>query len=50
MLGIHAKLKEQSHKQDPLQYVADSLSAKVRVLALDELFVEDVADAMIIKR
>lgn len=50
MLGIHAMLKEQSNKQDPLAFVADMISAEARVLALDELFVTDVADAMIINR
>ena len=50
MLGIHKKLREQSQKQDPLGFVADSISADARVLALDELFVTDVADAMIINR
>ena len=50
MLDIHAKLKEHSHKPDPLAYVADSISKGVRVLALDEFFVTDVADAMIINR
>jgi len=50
MLNIHKKLREQSQRQDPLGFVADSISADARVLALDELFVTDVADAMIINR
>jgi len=50
MLGIHKKLREQSQRQDPLGFVADSISTDASVLALDELFVTDVADAMIINR
>lgn len=50
MLGIHKRLKEQAAKRDPLAFVAESISADAHVLALDELFVTDVADAMIINR
>eukprot|EP00210_Caulerpa_lentillifera_P002996 g2860.t1 len=50
MLDVHKRLKDQSHKQDPLEYVASTIASCAHVLALDELFVTDVADAMIINR
>lgn len=36
--------------QDPLRKVADKIAAHNRVLCLDELFVTDVADAVILER
>lgn len=36
--------------QDPLVEVADDISKGCRVLALDEFFVTDVADAMVLHR
>ena len=36
--------------QDPLLKVADGISANTKILCLDELFVNDVADAMILNR
>ena len=36
--------------QDPLTRVADKVASQTRVICLDELFVTDVADAMILAR
>jgi cell division protein ZapE len=48
MHDIHAQLKELRELEDPLEAVAARLAAEVRVLCFDELFVSDIADAMIL--
>ncbi|PNH06517.1 hypothetical protein TSOC_007159 [Tetrabaena socialis] len=48
MLEVHAALRRSARKADPLAAVADGIVGRCRVLALDELFVTDVADAMIL--
>jgi cell division protein ZapE len=48
MRQIHAELRKIKSRADPLEAVADRLAARVRVLCLDELFVADIADAMIL--
>lgn len=50
MLSVHSKLRTYSKHPDPLLKVADSIAAETHVLALDELFVTDVADAAIVNR
>lgn len=50
MLDIHSRLKDHSNTQDPLLEVANDISKGCRVLALDEFFVTDVADAMVLHR
>ncbi|EFJ47611.1 hypothetical protein VOLCADRAFT_61252, partial [Volvox carteri f. nagariensis] len=50
MLEVHAALRRHSREADPLLTVADGIATRTRVLALDELFVTDVADAMILNR
>ncbi|KAF8055927.1 Afg1l [Scenedesmus sp. PABB004] len=50
MLDIHARLARTRGEADPLRRVADDVAAGVKVLALDELFVTDVADAAILHR
>lgn len=50
MLDVHSRLRMHQSTQDPLALVADQLVAKTRVLCLDELFVTDIADAMILHR
>ncbi|KAG2425787.1 hypothetical protein HXX76_013412 [Chlamydomonas incerta] len=50
MLEVHGALRKHSREADPLLAVADGIAARCRVLALDELFVTDVADAMILNR
>ncbi|KAF5836722.1 AFG1-like ATPase-domain-containing protein, partial [Dunaliella salina] len=50
MLEVHTKLRDFKCDRDPLLRVADSIAKNVRVLAMDEFFVTDVADAMILHR
>ena len=48
MQGIHAELRSLSGQSDPLRTVAERIAAKTRVLCLDEFFVLDIGDAMIL--
>jgi cell division protein ZapE len=48
MQGVHAELRAAAHRTDPLEHVAAALAARSRVLCLDELLVDDIADAMIL--
>ena len=48
MHDVHAELKTLSDVEAPLETVAERLAANVRVLCFDELFVTDIADAMIL--
>lgn len=48
MQGIHAELRSLSGHSDPLVTVAERIAAKTRVLCLDEFFVLDIGDAMIL--
>jgi cell division protein ZapE len=48
MAHIHQALNDHSGEQDPLVQIASKLSKTCRVLCFDELFVSDIADAMIL--
>jgi cell division protein ZapE len=48
MRDIHAQLRRLAGHSDPLEPLARELSRAVRVLCLDELFVSDIADAMLL--
>jgi cell division protein ZapE len=48
MRQVHAGLRKVKKRADPLDAVAEQLAARVRVLCLDEFFVSDIADAMIL--
>jgi cell division protein ZapE len=48
MHDVHAELKTLQDVEAPLETVAERLAAEVRVLCFDELFVTDIADAMIL--
>ncbi len=52
MLDIHARLFDLRHQQtpDPLITIANRLAAEARLLCLDEFYVRDPADAMIMGR
>lgn len=48
MAGVHVELKMAEGQVNPLQRVVESLAKKAKILCLDEFFVEDIADAMIL--
>jgi cell division protein ZapE len=48
MREVHAELRAVPQRTDPLDLVAERVARRVRVLCLDELFVADIADAMIL--
>jgi cell division protein ZapE len=48
MQEVHADLRRLKGMQSPLDGVADKIAKKARVICFDELFVSDIADAMIL--
>jgi len=48
MRDIHQQLQQLRQRREPLELVARRIAARTRVLCLDELFVNDIADAMIL--
>src|ERR1700748_3390862 len=48
MRAVHAELRAAKQRTDPLQWVAERLASRMRVICLDEFFVSDIADAMIL--
>jgi cell division protein ZapE len=48
MQEVHADLKRLKGQQSPLVGVAERIAKKTRVICFDELFVSDIADAMIL--
>lgn len=48
MKDLHARLKGMRDAEEPLARVAADLARDARVLCLDELFVSDIADAMLL--
>ena len=48
MRDVHTRLGHLERTRAPLEAVARQLAANLRVLCLDELFVSDIADAMIL--
>lgn len=48
MRQVHAELRKVKSRADPLDTVAERLAARSSVLCLDEFFVSDIADAMIL--
>jgi protein AFG1 len=50
MLEVHESLQEHRSTPDPLRKVAKDIAAKSSLICLDELFVNDIADASILHR
>jgi cell division protein ZapE len=48
MHDVHVELKTLQQREAPLDVVADRIAQDARVLCFDELFVADIADAMIL--
>jgi cell division protein ZapE len=48
MQSVHDELKKHKEQANPLDLVADRLAQRARVLCFDELFVTDIADAMLL--
>lgn len=48
MARIHEELRRESGNKNPLQIIAHRLAKKTRVLCLDELYITDIGDGMII--
>ncbi len=50
MHWIHSELKSVRNEPNPLKIVASGLAENTQILCLDELYVSDIADAMILAR
>lgn len=50
MSDVHARLRNITETEDPLDKVAADIAADISVLCFDEFFVSDIADAMILGR
>lgn len=48
MREVHQQLKQLRNQAEPLELLAQRLARQTRALCLDELFVSDIADAMIL--
>ncbi|WP_242111797.1 cell division protein ZapE [Luteimonas aquatica] len=50
MREVHARLRDHAGERDPLALIAREWRARLRVLVLDEFFVNDIGDAMLLGR
>ena len=48
MQDVHAQLKELQGQENPLAMVAEQIARRTGVICFDELFITDIADAMIL--
>jgi cell division protein ZapE len=48
MHDVHTELQGMQNRESPLDSVADGIARDTRILCFDELFVSDIADAMIL--
>ena len=50
MRGVHERLREHAGQSDPLARIVEEWRDELRVLVLDEFFVTDIGDAMLLGR
>jgi len=50
MQGVHALLREHAGERDPLAKIVAGWRGRLKVLVLDEFFVSDIGDAMLLAR
>jgi cell division protein ZapE len=50
MQEVHARIRDLGQRSDPLEEIAAGYAAQIRVLCLDEFFVADIGDAMLLGR
>src|SRR3546814_12597972 len=50
MRGVHERLRAHAGERDPLVAIAREWRQQLRVLVLDEFFVSDIGDAMLLGR
>jgi len=50
MQGIHALVREHTGERDPLANIVSGWHGRLKVLVLDEFFVSDIGDAMLLAR
>ncbi len=50
MRGVHERLREHAGQSDPLASIVKQWRSRFRVLVLDEFFVTDIGDAMLLAR
>lgn len=50
MRWVHKRLFQLTGQQDPLTLLAQELASEIRVLCLDELFISDIGDVMLLSR
>ncbi|MGF1643730.1 MAG: cell division protein ZapE [Thiotrichales bacterium] len=48
MRGVHTEIRKLGHMPDPLEQITTDFARHTRVLCLDEFFVSDISDAMLL--
>lgn len=50
MREVHARMRDLSGQEDPIETIASAIARELRLLCFDEFHVSDIADAMILAR